>query len=83
MTKPDDIPQSAWDMALRFWRESGCSTGTAVPFARAIMAATAAEREACAVAATRNASPGHYMVVASNIASAIRRRGDSRSGWRQ
>lgn len=56
MSKPDDIPQEAWDAAQPFVVEQFGGNGptvvgfqrTRVIIARAVMAATAAERDACA-----------------------------------
>jgi len=67
MTKPDDIPQDVWDKAILY---SGAYTEPAgdtlselrYDFARAIMAAKAEEREACAehLIAVAKATPlGH------------------------
>lgn len=59
MSKPEDIPQDVWDVALRVWAELLTADHVGDPevahrdvdeIARAILAAKAEEREACLVA---------------------------------
>lgn len=45
MTKPDWCPQRVWDEAVEHWRADGCSTGSAIGYARAILAAEKRERD--------------------------------------
>lgn len=52
--KPDDVTQEAWEQAethRQLWARGPCTIKEAV--ARAITAATAAEREACALVAAQ------------------------------
>lgn len=48
MSKPDDIPQDVWDMAANTLDDHAYNPLRVIPIARAIMAAKAEEREACA-----------------------------------
>lgn len=94
MTKPDDIPQDVWNeaygQALLFvqWLVPTPTDYVqaehvlAVTFARAIMAAKAEEREACANIADSKISGGYYdgspvWPDGNEIASAIRKRGEA------
>lgn len=89
MTKPDDIPQSVWDEAGRVAKEMARKSmvDPLLPYyisaqplvARAILSATQAEREACALVAESKATTIRLGGIsawhgASDIASAIRSR---------
>lgn len=78
MSKPDDIPQDVWDAACRAW-DSTDFPGREMT-ARAIIAAKADEREACAQIADDAGNPykggsrGVAQEQAHSIAAAIRNR---------
>lgn len=79
MNKPEDIPQDAWNLAARFMERS-YSFGAKEFAARAIIAAKAEEREACAKLAEGEvlnpfSTPSHD-ASAREIAAAIRKRGE-------
>lgn len=76
MSKPQDIPQEVWDLAARFM-ERAYPYGAKEFAARAIMAAKAQEREACAFAVGRLVNiddPSDYTQALMDAEKAIRAR---------
>jgi hypothetical protein len=88
MCKPEDISQDAWEKAVSIAMGDGVIPGTmftdayVVPIARAIMAAKAEEREACALEADApaDAYEAYGAFETANefrqVAHAIRKRGE-------
>ena len=82
MSKPEDIPQDVWDRAERHFDDFlRCPSETFRPavqtIARAIMAAKAEEREACAKIIDANAFGNQAIIRAMVVAAhAIRKRGE-------
>ncbi|KKC39540.1 hypothetical protein WH87_04940 [Devosia epidermidihirudinis] len=83
MSKPEDIPQDAWDAAERAFYESAPNAlGAVEAIARAILSAekrgeeraTAAEREGCAALATDRGKYVSEPALGAFIAAAIRAR---------